>query len=412
MIEYIWKWTRLTSGPIVAAGIASLITFAATTLLLRTLPLHDAGLFAISMALVDTLSLVGALGQATLITRLYASAQAGSYDWLRDLIRLVAISIVPIALGVVISSRFYPLSPAGFALILVASLLSVPLSLSAYMLNANRYHTWGTLILRLPNSLLIVPAVLAATMGAFNNLNTVLIFFAIGVAATLALSLSLLARRLIRGSRRISLRQHFEGTIFLIGAGTHLMLNQGIVAVAGALLEPASLAAYAAIAVLLRPFKLVTNILAMVFSPRFIRQDRRSYVGPMIALAAGAAAAAFGYVLLGAPVAAALYGSRYQAAYPLIPWLATVGFLTLVRSMPMSHMAGRAPASYINRVILIEAGVVVASVLVATYAITRSGILGLAIGLALGYVARTSATFGLWHRFRRIDPAKGAPVNR
>lgn len=412
MIEFVWKWTRLTSGPIVATGIASLITFAATTLLLRTLPLDDAGLFAISMALVETLSLVGALGQATLITRLYASAASDGYDWLRDLLRLIALSVPPVALGIVVSSQIYPFSFKPLAFVALAAILTVPVNLSAYMLNAHGHHAWGALILRLPNSLLLIPALLATTAAAFNNLDLVLSAYVIGIALTLAFTILQLYRHLPRGEKRISLRQHLEGTIFLLSAGSQLMLNQGIVAIAGAMLEPAALAAYAAVAILLRPFRLVANILSMVFSPRLIQQDRESFTGPVVALAGLGAIAAAAYLMLGQPIADLIFGSRYQSAYPLIPWLSLVGFLIVIRILPISHMAGRAPVNYINRVISIEAGMVAVSALITVYAIAQMGILGLAIGLALGHAVRAGTTFVLWRRFRQIDPARGQPVVR
>lgn len=393
-------------------GAASLVTFAAITILLRSLPIDEAGLFALSLALVETLSLVGSLGQSTLITRMYAGVSDDAYDWLMDLIRLVGLSVVPIGLGVLITRLIYPLSNSDLGLIFAAALLSVPVGLAGFMLNSKLHHVWGSLLLRLPNTLLILPALLAYWKPTFNNLANVLALYVLGSAASLALAVSILSTHLRRGRKRITLRQQVEGLVFLIPGGSYLLLDQGIVAIAGAFLDPSRLAAYAAIAILLRPFRLVASILTMVFSPQFIRNDRASYARPLLWLGSLAGAAGLAFILLGPIVADTIYGNRYSSAYSLIPWLALVGVMQVIRTVPTSHMAGRAPQPFINRVILVEAGIVAVLSILTVAALLRAGILGLAIGIAFAHSGRTIASFSLWHRFRRVDPAKGQPVSR
>jgi len=410
MLDGALQWTRLTTGPLLATGVASLVTLAAYALLLRSLPVEDAGLFALSMALVETLSLFGALGQVTLITRLYSRELDDAYDWLRDLARLILLSCGPIAIGVLVSQSFYPLSSANLLLVAASTLLTVPVNLSASMLNARLHHTWGALLLRLPHSLLIVPALLATLLADFNELNVVLSAYCLGAALIAGLSLFLLSRYLARGPRRISLRQHVEGTIFVIASSSQLLLDQGLLAIAGVFLRPAALATFAAVAILLRPFRLVTNILSMILTPRFVRADRPSYARPIILVACLAGLAALFAAVATPPVADLIYGDRYTAGYGLVPWLALVGALLVIRSIPVSHMWGRAPSRYVNRVVMTESGVVVLAAVIAVLLIRSLGITGLAMGLALGHLLRASTTFGFWRRFRRTDPSRGQPA--
>jgi O-antigen/teichoic acid export membrane protein len=405
------RWTRLTTGPLLATGLASLVTLTAHALLLGSLPTPDAGLFALSMALVETLSLFGALGQVTLITRLYARQQHDSFDWLRDLARLSLLSTAPIGLGVLLLHVFYPLTPPQLMLVAAATVLTIPVNLSATMLNARLHHTWGALLMRLPNSLLILPAGMALVRSNFNQLDLVLISYTLGAAAVLGLSLLLLARHLPRGSVRISLRQNLEGMIFVVASGSQVLLDQGLLALAGAFLHPTALATFAAIAILLRPFRLVTGILTMVFSPRFIRHDRESYSQPIMGVTTLAIIAAVGAALLTPTIADLIYEGRYASGYGLIPWLAFAGCLLVVRSVPISHLSGRAPTGYINRVVLTESAIVSVVAATSLLVISKLGVLGLVLGLVIGHLTRTVSTFVFWRRFRQIDPHKGQPVS-
>lgn len=407
-----WRWTRVTSGPILATGAASLTTLVANTLLLRYLPVRDAGLFALALAIVETVSILGAAGQPNLILRLYSASASDANDWLADLLRLMLISTIPVTMGMIAARALYPFSLPNLAWILSATVITIPISLSAYMLNAKLHHTWGTLLLRLPNALLIIPAVIMALKAPARHLDHALNWYVFGLVFSALMTGFLMVRHIPRGHRRIEFRQHLEGLLFLVANGTQLLLDQGMVAIAGAMVQPTAVATFAAFAILLRPFRLLANILGMILTPRFIQFDRDSYTRMLMSVAAIAGAGGVASLFFVPWLAKLIYGGRYAEGYRLVPWLVVAGFLLVFRAVPRSHLFGRAPVDFVRKVIGVEAGVVILVTAAMLLLIQQLGILGLAVGLFLGHAARTLTSFSYWSRFRRIDPFRGRPIVR
>ena len=304
------RWAGLTFTPFILTSLAGLLTLVGTTLLLRELRSDDAGTLALLLALLDTFSLLGILGQTSLVTRLYSPTGPDAYDWLFDLTSSAVFSVIPITLATLIAVQIYDFELPQLAFLAVAALLTVVHNVGCYMLNAHGHYIVSSVLLRLPNTLLLLPGVLATRASNWAELQPVLLAYGAGLVLCSVIMLFALTRVLRRGSARISLRERLEGLVFFASTSIALLPDQGVVAIAGALITPGRLAAYAAMAVLLRPFRLVTQVLSAIMTPELIRRERPNYRGLLIGLWALAIAAALATIIFGPPLARSIYEGR------------------------------------------------------------------------------------------------------
>jgi O-antigen/teichoic acid export membrane protein len=263
----------------------------------------------------------------------------------------------------------------------------------ASMLNAKRHYTWGNLLTRLPNSLLILPAIVMLVAPVLAQLNLVLLSLLISLVLVTFLALALLIHHIPRGIVSLSLRQRADGLVLLATSGTQQLPLTALVALAGAILLPAQLATYAAIAVLVRPFRLLSNIFVTVLTPELIRQHRPNYTRMLIGLLGLAALAGVFTVFVGPALVSWAYAGRYDHGVPLIPILALAGSLRLVSTLPRSYLIGRADTSILNRYIVVKVIAVLVAILLGILLTVRLSIVGLAVGIALIELTNTSLNY-------------------
>jgi hypothetical protein len=222
-------------------------------------------------------------------------------------------------------------------------------------------------------------------------------------ALALLTGLAILQRVLPAGPKRISARQRLDGAAFMATTGTDLLPDQGLIAVAGKILPISQVAAFAAIAVLIRPFRLIRAILGMILAPDLLRFRRSSYkkliAGVWIlALGCGLAAA----VLL-PPLASRFYGDRYQEAIAWIPYMAVAGVL-LVGAIPArADLAVRSPIRTMGWFALAYLGAMLICLGMGIAGMLAAGAVFLPITVVLLQLTECAVSYSFWLRFRRRE---------
>ncbi len=391
-------WSRLLGPPTLATAATSLVTLAATALLFRQLPEEAAGTLALLFAVLEIMTLIGILGQSTVITRRYSLQNEHGFDWQRDLMTIVALSI-PIGLvGSVIAGLLLPLTLPSLAYLFFSSVLFVSILALVWMLNSHGHYVWSSILLRIPNALLIIPALLITLLPRFSQLELVIGLHFVGFLAVLLTSYWLALRHIRRGSARISSSERKQGLVFLVNQASLLLSYQGIFALGGALVSPARLASYAAMALLLRVFKLLTSIQSMVVTPELIRAERPNY-RRLIAGAAAIAIIAGVLTVAFAPMLADwAYSGKYDEGLVLIPWLALAGMLMILEIIPRSHLIGRTRWPTVRRFVLSEGTFMLGVFVIGVVIVARLDILGIAIATTLALAIRNlfSYSFFFW----------------
>ena len=391
-----WGWATQVGRAATASALAALLTLIAYTILYRTLPVDEAGRLALLIALLQTVALVGNLGQPSLHLRLYSRQPPGHFDWLRDLRTSGTISGLVVAAGSAVASLTYGLSPFEVFFLVSSGTLVATVASAAFMLNSQLHYTPSALLFRLPYSLMILPALLSFT-PALGRLDFMLLSQFACVVVAAVLGFSLLTARVERGAHRVSGRERLGGLVFLVALIAGIVPVQGLVAVAGALVPSATLAGFAALSLLLRPFDLLRGVLQQVLTTELIRGRNLSILQLSGALWGFAALSALAAIFLVPVLAGWAYGSRYEEALGLVPWLTLAGMLTLTETIPRSYVLGRAPETTLNR--FVAAQVVIAGLgLAAAIGFTlEHGIIGTAAAGALIFGARNLVAYGfLW----------------
>lgn len=388
------RWTVLIGGPAGATIAVTFGTLLATVILLRVLPDVEAGLFVLTLAVLETLVLIAGLGQNNVLTRRYSIHPVDTHDWPRDLAVSLVIATPVILVGTLVSSWLYDLPTEYWAFLLLALILRVPLHSMAYMLTAKRHYTWGNLLLRLPNALLILPALVLLVIPSLAGLNLVLLWLLASLIIVDGLGMALLIHHFPRGKLTISLRQRADGLIMLASTGSRNLPTSGLIALAGAILLPGQLAIFAAMAIIVRPFTLASNLLVMVLTPELIRDYQPSYTRMIIGLWTLAVLAGAAAVIVGPPLASWAYGGRYDDGATLIPLLALAGSLRFAGVLPRSHLFGRAETAILSRYVIAKALSLLVAMLLGVRLTYQFGIVGLAGGIALIQLADTTLDYG------------------
>ena len=382
------RWSKLLGPPAAVTAGLSAITLGAIALLFRQLPEADAGTLALLLAYVEILSLVGLLGQNTVITRRYSRLDPQGFSWKDDL-RTSAWMAVPIVLaGVLVAGILYDLDMTALAYIGFSSAVLVPTFVMIWMLNSHGRYVWSSVLLRLPNTLLAIPALLLLADPSIIQLDAILGLHVIAILGAAVLSFWLVRTTIRSGPVRISSAERRQGLYFLANQASLLMSFQGLIAVAGSLLSPARLAVYAAVAILFRTFKLMTNIMSMVIPPELIREEHPPYKRMFIGLLLIAAAGGLFTLLFGPLIIHTLYGGKYDDGKFLIFWMALSGMLLIMEVLPRSHIFGKLEWAKLRTFILVQTTVMVIVFLAAITLIVRYELLGVALATTLALLVR------------------------
>lgn len=405
------RWSKLLGPPALVTAGLSLITLGATALLFRQLPAADAGTLALVLAFVEILSLFGLLGQSVVITRRYSKFGSQGFSWMDDL-RTITLMAGPIVLlGVLIASVVYDLDLAALVYIGYASAVLVPTLALIWMLNAHGRYVWSSLLLRLPNTLLVVPALLILLAPSVINLDAILGLHAIAIISVPLLSLWLARASIKSGPVRITSAERRQGLYFLASQVSLLTSFQGVIAIAGALLSPGRLAVFAAVAILFRTFKLATNILSMVIPPEIIREEHPSYARLFAGTVIIATVGGLLTLLLGPRIIHSIYGGKYDDGTFLIFWMALAGMLLVLGVLPRSYILGKLEWAKLRPFILVQITVMVIVLLAGMSLVVRLELLGVALATALTLLVRNMLEYGYVAKLLRDPSASGSSTS-
>lgn len=395
----------LAAGSVAASAFTTLCSVAATILILRVLSREEAGKFAFLAELVYSVGLLGSLGQFVLQARLYQQAPPGHFDWRRDAWSTIWITAPVIVVGVLAIAIPYQLTGFQMIFLCLGAELFVLTNCFSAVLGQQQHYAWSSALLRMGNGLLILPAFLMLANPSLRHLDFILVSLLVFLGVAALLGGILLARRLERGKRRITLHQRLSGLIFLASILALLVPQRGLIVVAGAMLSPENVAALAAIASILRVFDLVGEPAGRVFSTEMARHPRAVNLGLVVApwLLAGLISA----VLLVAlpPVAHYFYAGRYDAALGLLNWLVVAGALRFVEIVPRGFLYYLAPARTFNWYTALQCGCAVAGLALMVKWTGDYGLYGTVWAGALISAARLGVSYVFFARVQRLDPA-------
>jgi len=408
--ESLRRWARMAGWPSALSAGMSVFTLLGLSLLYRQLPINEAGTLALLLSTSEILSLVSLIGLVTVVTRLYASAGPGVYDWVTDLARTAAYSLPILFLGSIAFVLVYDLpTPMGIyflGLTTVTSLLAAVFS----MLNAEGYYAWSAFLIRIPNASLVLPGLAGLLAISRVRLDGVLAVLLVATLLALALGTYLLRRFLSRGTLRLTRRQRFEGLAFTAMAFADLLPEQGLISVAGRILPVSQVAAFAAVAVLAQPFRLLRGVLGMILAPDLVRYRRPSYRKLLAGVWGLGLACGIAIAILGPPIASRLYDGRYQDAVAWIPYLAMAGVLLLGGMTPRIDLSVRAPFQYVNRFAAGYLASVVFALILSLAGMRASGAAFLPAAVVLLQATACAVSYAFWWRFRHRETA-GQPPN-
>lgn len=382
------RWIRVIQGPILISAVTSTITFTATILLYRQLHLNDAGILTLVLAIVQVLIMVAGLGQPTLILRMYSQTSDSEFNWPRDLSVSILVSFPFILLVCILAIYTYDITTLHIILIIFAATMQIVILTESQMLNASRHYAWANILLRMPNSLLILPAIALLIFKLESEIDAVLTLYSGLTAVVAVIGLFLLNNYLPSGGQEIAWKERLNGVIFLFTQSSYSLPEQGIVAIGGGLLPSSQLAIYGAMAVILKPINLLTNVLRSILTTELIRQRDQKRSQLIIGLWVIAILAMVVTIIFGPKLMALVFTTRYTEGAILIPWLALAGLFRLVEILPRSYIIGNARQHGLRRFVLWQ--VLIAVVILSTgwWMIRKEGVIAIAWSMVLIQLGR------------------------
>ncbi|MFN8380054.1 MAG: hypothetical protein U0452_15425 [Anaerolineae bacterium] len=386
-------WIRLLASPIGAAAVTSAMALVGSALLYRTLPKADAGTFALLTAFIQTVLILGGLGQSTLTQRVYSRAEPGAFSWRTDLNHQLLLILPVSVLICIVIGWVYQLQVLETAFVLTGALLWNQISTSGSMLAANRRYAWASALPRLPNGLLMFPAGLLVLIPSLATLDAALAGLLGAALVSLALSWFALRRLHTTGNRTISLHQRGYGLVFLANQTATLVPDYLLLAAAGLYAPPEDLALYGALALLFRPTQLLQNVLGQVLTTELARAQRPRLSRILIVFVAATALIVIGGILLASPIMNVMYGERYAPTLALVAFISLSSGLDILETLPRSYLVGRASRRVlgwfgVSQLVIAGIGLIMGLVLV-----QQRGIEGAALGAVLIFVARNAVSF-------------------
>lgn len=399
----------LAMGSVGASVFTTFFSLAATVLILRFLPRDEAGRFAVLVELLYGLGLLGSLGQALLQARLYHQAASAQFDWWADLRSTIWITAPAVGLAVLAVAFPYRLTSFQIAFLFIGAELFVLTSCLSAVLAQQRHYAWSSALLRLPNGLLIFPALLMLVRPSFVRLDFILICLLFFLAVTTLLGAGLLWRRIERGRERITWRQRFHGLVFLVSNVAVLIPQRGLIVVAGAMLAPGNVAALAALVALLRVFELVGDPAGRVFSTEMARHSHRISFGLFAAPWLLAVLLSAAVMIVIPPLTHEFYSGRYDFAVPFLSWLVLAAALRFVEIVPRGVLGYLASRPLLNRFSVIQCVVAVAGIILMLKWTVDYGFAGILYANTLIAAVRTIVSYVFLARAlrsaRRTDPS-------
>jgi len=370
-------WFARFSAAVVLSIIASVATFIAGVFILRLLDPASAGKFSLITSAAGMVGLLGLFGQHSMINRVYARNQI-AYYWQRDLAVTILFGSVIITLATALTAKVFSFTWAETAYVAATALLTVFIYAGSFMLNSQRHYVWSTLLLRFPNALFIIPVALALTGLMKADVTSFLISQVIIGLACSMIGLAGLYLNMPAGTISISIKERKEAIGLFLLFATHLLIDPGMIVMAGSFVAADQLAAFAGLMNLLRPFLLIWSIFLQTLGVEFGRNHQ--FPKSRLLLGTWALALALFFVTWAAMPALMdfLYSSKYNLIIPAGLPISLVGALLITETVPRSFIAGAANDRDLRRYVQDQ----ILSALICTAAgialINRLGIFGAA----------------------------------
>ena len=341
-------WILNLGGATGLAASASVFTLVASALILRVLPLAEAGQYAFLTAFVPWLAIIGGLGQSGLVLRQYSMLPPGQPDWQSDLAQTILVCSPVIALAIGVAAWIYHLPGLSFAFVATSVPLVIASQVASSQLDSHRQFVWGSLFIRLPSALMVLPAGLALLSPAWSNLRAMLLSQVGALGLTLALATLVLVARMPRGRARLTLAERRHGVPLGILAATHQLIDQGLLAIAAIVLAPESIAAYAALALFIRPVFLLHSVVLRMLVVETSRDPVRRRERLLLAVWVAAVIITLLLIAILPPVSHIVYAGRYDSDAALALPIALTAGLLLTELFPRSYLTGPAPRRQIT----------------------------------------------------------------
>ncbi len=401
-------WVRLLASPLGASAITSAAALVGSALLYRVLPGPVAGAFALLTAFIQTVLILGGMGQYTLTLRTYSRAAPGAYRWQTDLGLQSLFTIGPSALLTLLIAAIYQLPAGEAAFLLAAAMLWGAVSSLGSMLASQRRYIMGLALPRMPNALMLLPALLVAALPALATLPALLLGQVLATAAALGIGWAVMGRLRTHGTLTIGLRRRTFGLVFLATQSATLVPDYLLLAAAGYVVPAEDLAMFAAVALLFRPTQLLQNVLAQVLTTELARSARPRMGRVVLLFVAVSALIIVGGILLAPAFVGVVYGSRYSPTLALIGWISLTSGLDILDTLPRSYLIGRSGRRLLavfsgTQLLIAGAGLALGLALISLY-----GIEGAAAGSGLIFIARNVASYTGFFALRLRERARSS----
>lgn len=392
------RWISTLGATLLLSGSAAFLNLLAGIIIARNFPTSQVASYGILIALIQWLPLIVALGQPSLTKRMYSLNPPGLFDWVKDLRNGMLWELPTLSLGILVSLILYRL-PWGQSLFLTCALLLMcTLQLVVDVLNAHRKYIWANFLLRFPNGLIVLPAVLSLFLPQFVNLDIILLTEAVALLIAWLTGFMLLSRHLDRGSKTIPWKSRWLGITFAILLATNFVPFQGAISIAGLTVSVEAIAALTAFSLLTRPFNLVRELLAQMMTVESARNWQLNHRKAYRIITFGALMISGIAIILFWLITPWLYQHRYDAFLPLLIPLTLSGGLTLSEVVPRSFIAARFHNRYLNIFGYIHAIIAILGLVLMVWSASLQGIFGIAWTATAILAARN--LLGLWYYIR------------
>lgn len=385
-------WFTRFSGAVILSVAASVATFLAGVFILRILKPDAAGEFTLVTSVAGMVGLFGLFGQHTIINRLYSRSPT-PYNWQSDLTATLAYGSIIILLIMAVVIYFYSFTWTELVFVGLSALMTVLIYASAFMLNSHRHYILSTLLLRLPNALFIIPVTLAM-LGLMRLevsgflLSQILIAFVCGAAGMVGLF-----KFMPVGNNVISLEERKESIGFFLLMVTQLLIDPGMIVIAGYFVLPDQLAAFAGYMNLLRPFLLIWSILVQTLAVEYARNHQFPKRKLLLGIW-GLSIPLFFFTWAVLPfLLDFLYSGKYNMISSAALPIGLLGALLITETVPRSYIAGVADNRTLQKYIRGQVVLVSISLVIEIVLIVQLGVSGAAWGGCILMFARNLTAY-------------------
>lgn len=388
------QWGQLIGASTGASVVVFIPSALSTILLYRLLSPTDAGQYSLVQALSETLVFLTSFGQPGMFARVYSRSPRGTFDWRKDMLWTVSISLPFMVAGLVIMGQIYDLGRLGLLLLLPLALFQLVLVLMAVIAGTQQNYVFGNIAQRLPQALLLGGMLLFMIGFADANFNNTILLWLMMLVIVTGYSLFHFRKHIPIGEQTLTTNERIDGLIFVVAAGVSLMSFQGIIAIAGISLSLDALAIYGAAAIVFRGYNLLNNVLGRIFVTELVRNAEKKIIRLILWLWGGAGIVGASALVVMPSFIEIVYSGKYDASKPLIPLLVVVGTLMLTETLPRSFITGKSSGQMLNRFIWLQAIILIVSGGIALYLIPILGLIGLPIAQIIVLSFRNIIAYG------------------